>query len=66
MAVGLPETLIVLLMMGVFWLLPLAAGVWALVTLHRIRGSQEEMRARLAGLERLMKAADARSSPSRE
>lgn len=42
--------LIVGLFVGVFWLVPIAAGVWALVTLSRIRKSQDEMRAQLATL----------------
>jgi hypothetical protein len=36
----------------VIWALPLAAGVWALVTLARLRAGQRELLARLTSLER--------------
>lgn len=39
---GLPEFLVVLTI-GAFWLIPVAAGVWALVTLRRLRSGQEEV-----------------------
>jgi hypothetical protein len=50
MSLGLPEFLVVLII-GVFWLVPIAAGVWALVTLHRIRSTQDEMNRRLETIE---------------
>ena len=40
---GVPELLVVL-MIGAFWLIPVAAGVWALITLQRIRTAQDDMR----------------------
>lgn len=43
---GLPEFLVVLTI-GAFWLIPVAAGVWALVTLRRLRSGQEEVLRRL-------------------
>ena len=36
MRLGVPE-LIVVLTLGLVWLIPVAAGIWALITLHRIR-----------------------------
>jgi hypothetical protein len=51
MRLGVPE-LIVVLMVGLIWVVPVAAGIWALVTLHRIRTTQEDMRNRLAAIER--------------
>lgn len=51
MGVGLPE-LFVVLAIGAFWLIPVAAGVWALVTLQRIRSAQEEMCRKLDAIER--------------
>ncbi len=53
MRLGVPE-LIVVLMVGLIWIVPVAAGIWALVTLHRIRTTQEDMRNRLAAIERLI------------
>jgi hypothetical protein len=44
--------IIVVLIVGAFWLVPMAAGVWALMTLHKIRSSQEEMNRRLEAIER--------------
>jgi hypothetical protein len=38
--VGMPEIFVVLFI-AVMWLVPLAAGIWALVTLYRIRGTQQ-------------------------
>jgi hypothetical protein len=53
MRLGVPE-LIVLLMVGLIWVVPVAAGIWALVTLHRIRTTQEDIGNRLAAIERLI------------
>ena len=49
--IGLPEILI-LLMMSVFWVIPLVAAVWALVTLYRVRRDQEAMLTKLNAIER--------------
>jgi hypothetical protein len=38
-----------------FWVLPLAAGVWALMTLARLRRGQDELLARVASLEALLR-----------
>ena len=53
MSVGVPESLVFLVVV-VFWLLPIVAGSWALVTLHRLRTTQDEMSGRLAQIERLV------------
>lgn len=53
MRLGVPE-LIVVLTLGLVWLIPVAAGIWALITLHRIRTTQENMHSRLAAIERLI------------
>jgi hypothetical protein len=47
---GLPELLIVLMISSV-GLVPLAIGIWAIVTLHRVRATQDAMRATLDRLE---------------
>jgi hypothetical protein len=47
---GLPE-LFVVLMIASTGLVPLAIAIWALVMLHRIRASQDAMRATLDRLE---------------
>jgi hypothetical protein len=52
-AIGIPE-LLVITMIGVFWLIPLAAGVWALITLHRIRTGQQALQAKVDTIERLL------------
>lgn len=49
--IGMPEV-VVLFGVALFWLIPAAAGVWALVTLHRIRLGQDELRGRLSAIER--------------
>lgn len=48
---GLPE-LIIVLVLSMVWLVPLAAGVWALVMLYRIRRDQATMMSRLDTIER--------------
>jgi hypothetical protein len=53
MSLGVPE-LIVVLTLGLVWVIPVAAGIWALITLHRIRTTQEDMRSRLAAIERFI------------
>jgi hypothetical protein len=56
MGLGIPE-LLILLVVGVAWLIPIAAGVWALVTLQRLRTGQDELRTRLVAIERLLQQA---------
>jgi protein-S-isoprenylcysteine O-methyltransferase Ste14 len=51
----IPELFVVLLI-GVVWIIPIAAAVWALMTLYRIRATQEDMRQKLDGLARLLQA----------
>jgi hypothetical protein len=51
----IPELFVVLLI-GVVWIIPIAAAVWALITLYRIRATQEDMRQKLDGLARLLQA----------
>jgi hypothetical protein len=51
MRLGVPELLVVF-MIGLVWVVPVAACVWALVTLHRIRATQEEMSRKLDAVER--------------
>ena len=53
---GFPELLVVLVIVSVY-LIPLAAGVWALVTLHRIRSTQDAMRLQLDAIERSLGSA---------
>jgi hypothetical protein len=52
-AIGFPE-LLVITMIGVFWVIPVAAGVWALFTLHRIHTGQQALHAKLDTIERLL------------
>ena len=51
--IGFPE-LIIILVLGVVWLIPIAAAAWALYTLQRIRSGQEVIRLRLELLERTL------------
>jgi len=45
---------IFVLIAAAFWLIPIAAGIWALMTLHRIRSRQELILLRLEQLERTL------------
>ncbi len=47
---GVPEIVIVVLGL-VFWLVPIAAGVWAMITLHRIRTTLEVMSEKVSAIE---------------
>jgi hypothetical protein len=49
----LPELLIILVF-GILWIIPIAAAAWALYTLQRIRSGQEVIRLRLELLERTL------------
>jgi hypothetical protein len=53
-SVGIPE-LLILLMFSVFWLVPVAAAIWALVTLYRIRSEQQAVQVKLDAIERLLR-----------
>jgi hypothetical protein len=52
-ALGMPE-LMVMLVIGLFWGVSIAAAVWALVTLNRIQTGQQAIDVRLATIERLL------------
>jgi hypothetical protein len=52
----MPE-LVMVLAIGTIWVAPVAAAVWALVTLHRIRASQDAMRLKLESIERMLQQA---------
>jgi hypothetical protein len=42
------------LMIAVVWVVPLSAGIWALVALYRIRGTQQVLLSKLEAIERLL------------
>ena len=52
-SVGLPE-LMILMAFSVFWLVPVAAAIWALVTLARIRAEPQTVQVKLDTIERLL------------
>jgi hypothetical protein len=52
-SLGIPELMILLVLVGVY-LIPVAAAVWALVTLRRIRDGQQALQVRLDTIERLL------------
>jgi hypothetical protein len=54
-SLGMPEV-IVILIVGLFYFVPIAAAIWAGITLYRIRTDQEAMGIRLATIERLLQA----------
>ena len=47
-SIGMPELIIVLVL--AVYLVPVAAGIWALVTLHRIRVGQDAIRTSLEAI----------------
>jgi hypothetical protein len=48
-----PE-IIIIVVLAIFWLIPIAAGIWTLITLQRIRSGQEVIRLRLEVMERML------------
>jgi hypothetical protein len=48
---GIPELIIIILVLGVVGLIPITAAVWVFLTLRRIRSTQEVLRLRLEHLE---------------
>jgi hypothetical protein len=52
-SIGAPE-LIVILVIGLFYAVPIAAAVWVIVTLHRLRAGQQAIGTRLETIERLV------------
>jgi hypothetical protein len=50
---GMPE-LVIMFIALFLWAIPVAAGVWALVTLHRIRSGQQAVQTKLDTIERLL------------
>ncbi len=53
--IGIPE-LVIVLFMGMFWLVPVVAVIWAVVTLQRLRTDQQAIATRLESIERLLQA----------
>jgi hypothetical protein len=51
--IGMPE-LTVVLVIGLLWGVPIAAAIWALVTLQRIRSEQQAVQLKLDTIERLL------------
>lgn len=48
--IGIPELLLILIL-SCLWLLPIAAAIWALVTLRQIQTSQRAMQDKLNAIE---------------
>lgn len=53
--IGLPELFVVLFAL-IMWVIPLVAGIWALITLHRIRTEQHSVQTKLDAIERLLQS----------
>jgi hypothetical protein len=54
-SLGLPE-LMVVFVIGAMWGLPVVAAIWAGMTLHRIRTTQQAIGVRLESIERILQA----------
>jgi hypothetical protein len=53
LSVGISELMILLVLVGVY-AIPVAAAVWALVTLRRLRAGQQAVQTKLDTIERLL------------
>jgi hypothetical protein len=65
MSIGLPEVTVIFLM-SALWLIPVAAAVWALVTLNRLRVTQEAMRRSLDAIAQSVQRSLDRAEPERQ
>jgi type IV secretory pathway VirB3-like protein len=54
-SIGIPELLIILVISG-FWLIPVAAAVWVVLTLNRLRNDQQAIRASVESIQRTLSA----------
>lgn len=50
---GIPE-LMIMVVLGLGWAVPIAFGVWVIVTLRRIRAGQQAVQMKLETIERLL------------
>lgn len=51
---GVPE-LLILLVIGLCWLVPVGVAIWAMITLFRIRADQQTIAGRLETIERMLR-----------
>jgi TRAP-type C4-dicarboxylate transport system permease small subunit len=52
-SLGIPELAIVLVI-AMYWAVPIAFGIWVFVTLRRIRAGQQAVEVKLEAIERLL------------
>jgi len=52
---GIPELTIIFVILTI-WIIPVAAGIWALYTLSRVRSTVDTMRAQLERVEQALRA----------
>jgi hypothetical protein len=50
---GVPELMIVLVI-GLYWAVPIGFAIWVFVTLRRIRAGQQAVQMKLESIERLL------------
>jgi hypothetical protein len=50
---GVPEVMIVLVI-GLYWAVPIGFAIWVFVTLRRIRAGQQAVQMKLESIERLL------------
>lgn len=60
MPIGMVEV-VALFVAGLFMLVPVALGIWGVITLVRIRSIQDDMRSRLARIEQALPTAPGRA-----
>jgi len=53
-SLGIAEFIIVLIIAVIFWGIPIAAGIWAMTTLHRIHADQKRLESRLEEIARAL------------
>jgi len=47
--------LVVILVIAIFYLVPIAAGIWAVITLYRVHTGQKSIQNRLEEIERFIR-----------
>jgi len=52
-SLGMPE-LIIMSVIGLYWVIPVSFAIWVIVTLRRIRAGQQAVQMKLESIERLL------------
>jgi hypothetical protein len=52
-SLGVPE-LVIVMIVGMYWAIPIAFAIWMMITLWKIRAGQQAVQTKLEAIERLI------------